>query len=70
MEYTLELAFKTEQGDIKVVSVTDPRTDVTAAEAEEAMQALITADVIETSSGKLTEAVEARMRVTQVTVLV
>ncbi len=70
MEYTLELVFKAENGDTKVVSVTDPRTDVSAAEANEAMEALITADVIESNSGKLVEAVEARMRVTEVTVLV
>ncbi len=70
MEYTLELVFKAENGDSKVVSVTDPRTDVSATEAREAMEALIAADVIESTGGKLVEAVEARMRVTEVTVLV
>lgn len=69
MEQTLELVFKNEEGDTKVVSVTDPREGVTAAEATAAMEIILAADVFETSGGMLTEIVEARLRVTQVTVL-
>lgn len=64
MEQVLELVFKNEDGDTKVVTVVDPREGITAAEATEAMQIIISADVIETSGGKLTEIVEARLRIT------
>ena len=69
MEQVLELVFKTAEGDTKVITVTDPRTDITAEEAQEAMETILAANVIETNGGDLTEIVEARMRVTQVTVL-
>ena len=69
MKQTLELVFKTAEGDTKVITVTDPRTDITAEEAQEAMETILAANVIETSGGDLVEIVEARMRVTQVTVL-
>ena len=69
MEQVLELVFKTAEGDTKVITVTDPRTDITAEEAPEAMETILAANVVETSGGDLAEIIEARMRVTQVTVL-
>lgn len=69
MEQTLELVFKNAEGDTKVITVTDPREGITAQEADEAMDIILTANVIETSGGDLVEAVEARLRITQVTVL-
>ncbi len=69
MEQTLELVFKNADGDTKVITVTDPREDITAQEADEAMDIILAANVIETSGGDLVEAVEARLRITQVTVL-
>ena len=69
MEQVLELVFKTAEGDTKVITVTDPREGITAQEADEAMDIILAANVIETSSGDLVEAVEARLRITQVTVL-
>ncbi len=69
MERTLELVFNTEAGSKKLLSISNPREDVTAQEAQEAMAAIIAADVFETAGGKLTEAVEARVRETEVTVL-
>ena len=69
MEQVLELVFKTAEGDTKVITVTDPRTGITAEEAQEAMETILAANVVETSGGDLVEIVEARMRVTQVTVL-
>ena len=41
----------------------------TAEEAQEAMETILAANVIETNGGDLVEIVEARMRVTQVTIL-
>ena len=69
MEQTLELVFKNAVGDTKVITVTDPREGITAQEADEAMDIILAANVIETSGGDLVEAVEARLRITQVTVL-
>ena len=51
------------------ITVTDPRTDITAEEAQAAMETILAANVVETSGGDLVEIIEARMRVTQVTVL-
>ena len=69
MEQTLELVFRNAEGDQKIITVTDPRDGITADEANEAMEAILTANVIETSGGDLVEIVEARLRITQVTVL-
>ena len=69
MEQTLELVFKNAEGDTKVITVTDPREGITAQESDEAMDIILAANVIETSGGDLVEAVEARLRITQVTVL-
>ena len=69
MEQTLELVFKNADGDTKVITVTDPREGITAQEADEAMDIILAANVIETSGGDLVEAVEARLRITQVPVL-
>ena len=69
MEKTLELVFKNAEGDTKVITVTDPREGITAQEADEAMDIILATNVIETSGGDLVEAVEARLRITQVTVL-
>ncbi len=69
MEQTLELVFKNAEGDTKVITVTDLREGITAQEADEAMDIILAANVIETSGGDLVEAVEARLRITQVTVL-
>ncbi|MBQ5600537.1 MAG: DUF2922 domain-containing protein, partial [Phascolarctobacterium sp.] len=43
--------------------------DITAEEAQAAMETILAANVVETSGGDLVEIIEARMRVTQVTVL-
>ena len=67
--FSLELVFKNAEGDTKVITVTDPREGITAQEADEAMDIILAANVIETSGGDLVEAVEARLRITQVTVL-
>ena len=61
MEKTLELVFKNEQGGKKVISIAGYKEALTKQEAEEAMQAIIDADVFETGGGALVEAVEARV---------
>lgn len=69
MEKILELVFKNADGDTKVITVVEPREDVTGEEANAAMQIILEGNVIETSGGDLVEIVEARLRITQVTVL-
>lgn len=69
MEKVLELVFKKADGGKKVLNVTDPREDVTAVEAQSAMQEVISADVFAVGSVGLAEAVEARMRTTDVNTL-
>ncbi len=64
MEKVLELVFKNTEGDKKILTVAEPRADVTAAQASEAIAAIIAANVFETSGGGLAEAVEARVRTT------
>ena len=66
MEKTLEMEFKTANGGKKVISVSNPRENVTAAEAQAVMDAIVSGDVFETTTGKVVEAVEARMRSTEV----
>ncbi len=68
MEKVLQLVFKKSDGSKKVFSVTDPRDDVTADEAKTAMETVIAADIAADGIG-LTEAVEARVRTTEVNVL-
>lgn len=69
MEKVLELVFKDAAGDKKIIKVTDPKDEVNAETARTAMQAVIDADVFETSGGSLSKIVEARLRTTQVDVL-
>jgi hypothetical protein len=69
MEQTLALVFKNSEGDQKIITVTDPREGITAEEATEAMETILAANVVETSGGDLVEIIEARLRITQVTVL-
>lgn len=69
MDKVLQLVFKKADGSKKVFNVTDPRDDVTAAEAKTAMQAVVEADIFAADGQGLTEAVEARVRTTDVQVL-
>ena len=62
MEKVLQLVFKKADGSKKVFSVTDPRDDVT-------METVIAADIFAADGIGLTEAVEARVRTTEVNVL-
>ena len=66
MEKVLQLVFKKADGSKKVFSVTD---HVTADEAKTAMETVIAADIFAADGIGLTEAVEARVRTTEVNVL-
>lgn len=69
MEKVLQLVFKDAGGNKKTISVAEPREGITAAEAQEAMTAIIAADVFIYSGMKLVTGEEARYRTIDYTVL-
>lgn len=69
MEKKLELVFATAAGAKKTLSVANPREDVDKVQADKAMQAVIDAQVFKIKNDPLANAVEARIRTTDVTVL-
>ena len=69
MSKKLELIFKTEEGANKTITISNPREDVTKLEADEVMAACIDKNVFTTNSGALTEASEARYRISEIEVV-
>lgn len=69
MDKVLQLVFKDGAGDKKTISIAEPREDVTAEEAQAAMTAIIAADVFVYGGSALANAVEARYRTIDYTVL-
>ena len=69
MEKTLEMEFKTAIGGKKVISVANPMAGLTNEQATTAMTTLINSQVFESAGSPITEAVEARIRTTDVVAL-
>ena len=69
MEKTLEMEFKTAIGGKKVISVANPKAGLTNEQATTAMTTLINSQVFESAGSPITEAVEARIRTTDVVAL-
>ena len=69
MEKVLELVFKGALGKNATLNVRDHKEGVTKAEADTAMQAIIAANVIDSSAGSLASIKEARVRTTDVDIL-
>ena len=69
MEKELQLVFKTQQGKKKIITVANPREDVTLEEAQAAMQVLIDKAVFDSSIGELSEIAEARLHTCNMTEL-
>ncbi len=65
----LQLVFKTAQDKKKIITITDPREDVSLEEANAAMQVIIEKNIFESSYGDLIEIVEARLHNCEYTVL-
>lgn len=61
MEKTLEMIFKTESGAKKIVSIKNPKDDVTNAEATAVGNTIVTKNIFESKQGDLAEYVEARI---------
>lgn len=62
MTKTLEMVFRNQEGKETVISLADPRDDVTKAEVDTVMQDIVTKNIFTTKSGDLVQAVEARIR--------
>ena len=60
----LELVFKNAAGKKVVLNVEEPKSTVTKAEIDAAMQVVVTNIIFATTGGDIVEAVEGRMRTT------
>ena len=60
----LELVFKNAAGKKVILKIEEPKSDVTKAQIDAAMQAVVENNIFNTSGGDLVEAVEGRMRTT------
>ena len=61
MEKSLQLVFKNASGNTKLITISNPKDDLTKAQTDEAMQKIIAANVFKTVGGDLTQAVEVRV---------
>ena len=60
----LDLVFKNAAGKKVILKIEEPKSDVTKAQIDAAMQAVVENNIFNTSGGDLVEAVEGRMRTT------
>ena len=61
MEKTLQLVFKNAAGSSKIITISNPKENLTKAETDEAMQKIVAANVFNTLCVDLIQAVEARV---------
>lgn len=66
---TLEMVFRNEAGTEVLISLYDPKDGLTLAQVQAVMQDIITQNIFSTTTGDLTEVVEARIRAVTVTQL-
>ena len=70
MTKTLEMTFRDTMGKNVMINIPNPKVGLTLAEVEAIMQVIIAKNIFATTSGDLVDAVEAKIRVVDVTVLV
>ena len=58
----LELVFRNAAGKKATLSIEEPKTGVTKAEIDAAMQAVVENNIFNTTGGDIVEAVEGRLR--------
>ena len=61
MEKSLQLVFKNAAGSSKIITISNPKENLTKAETDAAMQKIVAANVFNTLGGDLVQAVEARV---------
>lgn len=62
MTKTLEMVFRNQSGKEVVISVADPRDDLTKAQADAVMADIVAKNIFSPKGGELVQAVEARIR--------
>ena len=66
----LDLVFRNAAGKKVTLNVEEPKTGVTKAEIDAAMQVVVENNIFNTTGGDLVEAVEGRLRTTTLDVIV
>lgn len=61
MEYTLQLVFRNEEGNLSTISIPAPQDDLEAAEVEAVMDQILAAGVVVTAGGPLVGKVRAQL---------
>ena len=69
MVKTLEMVFRNESGKEVVLSIAEPKDDLTLAQVNTVMQAIVAKNVFSTKTGDLVQIVEARIRSNDMAVL-
>lgn len=69
MVKTLEMVFRNESGKEVVLSMLEPKDDLTLAEVNTVMQDIISKNIFNTTTGDLVQVIEARIRSKDVAVL-
>ena len=70
MTKTLEMTFKDTAGKNVMISILNPKDGLTLTQVDAIMQDIIAKNIFATTNGDLVDAVEAKIRVVDVTVLV
>lgn len=70
MTKTLEMVFRTSAGTETIISLPDPKDDLTLAQVQAVMQDIITRNIFTVKNSALTEKVEARIRSRETVALV
>ena len=61
MEKSLQLVFKNAAGSTKIITISNPKENLSKSETDEAMKKIVAANVFNTLGGDLVQAVEARV---------
>ncbi|WP_419564128.1 DUF2922 domain-containing protein [Phascolarctobacterium succinatutens] len=61
MEKSLQLVFKNAAGSTKIITISNPKENLTKSETDAAMQKIVAANIFSTVGGDLVQAVEARV---------
>ena len=69
MTKTLEMTFKDSTGKNVMISIPNPKDGLTLAQVDTVMEDIIDKNIFVTTNGNLVDAVEAKIRVVDVTVL-
>lgn len=69
MKKTLEMTFRNESGKESVLTMPDPKDDLTLIGVKAVMQNIVDKKIFATKSGLLTQVLEAKVRVVDIAIL-